>query len=73
VEKELLTLPGVTSVVVDLEEKVARVEGSPDDQAVAEKVNALGYNYAGVVVWMCKNKIARFVVLRRNEPTKPSL
>jgi hypothetical protein len=73
VEKELLTLPGVTSVVVDLEKKVARVEGSPDDQAVEEKVNALGYNYVGVVLWMCKNKIASFVVFRKNEPTKPSL
>jgi hypothetical protein len=49
------------------------VEGSPDDQAVAEKVNALGYNYVGVVLWMCKNKIASFVVFRKNEPTKPSL
>lgn len=49
VEKELATLPGVTSVTVDLGRKVARVEGSPSEQEIAAKVTALGYEFGGKV------------------------
>jgi copper chaperone CopZ len=48
VEKELATLPGVSSVKVDLEKKLAYVEGNPSDTNIADKVNALGYEYVGI-------------------------
>jgi copper chaperone CopZ len=48
VEKELATLPGVSSVKVDLEKKLAYVEGNPSDIDIADKVNALGYEYIGI-------------------------
>jgi copper chaperone CopZ len=49
VEKELSTLPGVTSVAVDLGRKVARVEGTATEQEIAAKVTALGYEFGGSV------------------------
>jgi hypothetical protein len=48
VEKELATIAGVTSVKVDLDKKLAIVEGDHSEQAIADKVNALGYEYIGV-------------------------
>lgn len=45
VEKNLATLPGVTSVTVDLSTGTARVSGSPDSQAVISTINSLGYEY----------------------------
>jgi copper chaperone CopZ len=48
VEKELATVAGVTSVKVDLDKKLAIVEGDHSEQAIADKVNALGYEYIGV-------------------------
>ncbi len=45
VEKNLATLPGVTSVSVDLSTGTARVSGTPDSQAVISTINSLGYEY----------------------------
>ncbi len=47
VEKELAAVAGVTSVVVDLDKKVAIVHGNHSEQDIADKVNALGYEYIG--------------------------
>jgi hypothetical protein len=47
VEQGLSALPGVKSVVVDLEKGEARVEGDVSAQAVAERVKALGYDMKG--------------------------
>jgi copper chaperone CopZ len=47
VEQGLSALPGVKSVVVDLEKGEARVEGDVSAQAVAERVKALGYDLKG--------------------------
>jgi uncharacterized membrane protein YraQ (UPF0718 family)/copper chaperone CopZ len=44
VEQGLSALPGVKSVVVDLEKGEVRVEGDASAQAVAERVKALGYD-----------------------------
>jgi uncharacterized membrane protein YraQ (UPF0718 family)/copper chaperone CopZ len=48
VEKELATVAGVTSVVVDLDKKIAIVEGNHSESDIAAKVNAIGYEYIGV-------------------------
>jgi copper chaperone CopZ len=48
VEKELATVAGVTSVVVDLDKKIAIVEGEHSESDIATKVNAIGYEYIGV-------------------------
>lgn len=48
VEKELATVPGVTSVTVDLDKKLAVVEGEHSEDAIREKVNSLGYEYVGL-------------------------
>lgn len=45
VEKELATLPGVTSVTVDLDKKTATVEGDVAESTIRDKVNSLGYEY----------------------------
>lgn len=45
VEKNLATLPGVTSVTVDLSTGTATVTGTPDPQAVISTINSLGYEY----------------------------
>jgi copper chaperone CopZ len=43
VENALAKLPGVQSVKVDLQTGVAYVEGNPDDNAVQQTVETLGY------------------------------
>jgi hypothetical protein len=48
IETGLSELEGVTRVVVDLDKKVARVEGTVADEVVEKKVNELGYDFAGV-------------------------
>jgi copper chaperone CopZ len=48
VEKELATVAGVTSVVVDLDKKIAIIEGDHSESDIAAKVNAIGYEYIGV-------------------------
>jgi hypothetical protein len=48
VEKELATVNGVSSVTVDLVNKVAIVEGSQSDEDIASKVTAIGYEYVGI-------------------------
>ena len=45
VEKELATLPGVTSVTVDLDKKTATVEGDVAESTIRDTVNSLGYEY----------------------------
>lgn len=47
VETGLAKLPGVTSVNVDLNRGIAIVEGTASESDIAEKVNAIGYTYAG--------------------------
>jgi hypothetical protein len=47
VEKELATVAGVTSVKVDLDKKLAIVEGDHSEHDIADTVNALGYEYVG--------------------------
>jgi hypothetical protein len=45
VEKELSNVAGVTSVTVDLDRKVAIVEGEHSEKEIEDKVNALGYEF----------------------------
>ncbi|MBR5101630.1 MAG: SO_0444 family Cu/Zn efflux transporter [Muribaculaceae bacterium] len=45
VEKGIASLPGVTSVKVDLAKGIAYVEGDPDNQAVIDKINELGFEF----------------------------
>lgn len=47
VEKGLAAVAGVTSVRVDLEQGVAHVEGEFEQQAIIDKIAALGYEYIG--------------------------
>jgi hypothetical protein len=47
VEKGLAELEGVSSVVVDLDKKVAFVEGNAGEDAIKKRVNELGYEYVG--------------------------
>jgi copper chaperone CopZ len=47
VESNLAKLSGVASVKVDLEKSLAYVEGSPDDTAIRQTVETLGYEYKG--------------------------
>lgn len=47
VEKGLADVAGVTSVTVDLNKKIAIVEGSATDEAIKAKVSDLGYEYVG--------------------------
>ena len=48
VEKELMTVEGVSGVKVDLDKKVAIVEGNPSDSDIKAKVEALGYEFVGI-------------------------
>lgn len=45
VEKGIASLPGVTTVKVDLAKGIAYVEGDPDNQAVIDKINELGFGF----------------------------
>jgi hypothetical protein len=49
VEKGLLEVEGVTAATVDLDKKVAIVEGTATDEAIKAKVEGLGYEYVGIV------------------------
>jgi copper chaperone CopZ len=47
VEKGLSEVEGVTLVTVDLNKKVAMVEGTVADEAIIAKISDLGYEYVG--------------------------
>lgn len=47
VERNLAALPGVKSVVVDLAQGIACVEGDADPQTVVATIRQLGYEYVG--------------------------
>jgi copper chaperone CopZ len=49
VEKGLSNLEGVTSVIVDLDKKIALVEGEVGEEVIEKKVNELGYDYIGTL------------------------
>jgi hypothetical protein len=49
VEKGLSELEGVTSVIVDLDKKIALVEGEVGEEVIEKKVNELGYDYIGTL------------------------
>jgi hypothetical protein len=49
VEQGLNELEGVISVRVDIDKKIAQVEGTVQDAAIAKKVTDLGYDYIGTL------------------------
>jgi copper chaperone CopZ len=48
VEQGLLEVAGVTAVTVDLNKKVAIVEGSVTDASIKAKVEELGYEFVEI-------------------------